>query len=271
MVKATILKPGERFNYLVSTGNRQGKSTRNPLQTIDHEFKCDCGNIVWKKLPEVRRGDTKTCGVKDCSCRAQIFNKLKKGDKYHHLIVTGNYKIFPKGSVTIGKNEFLCDCGSVSYIRPDSVVSGKTQCCGIVGCPYIRLFKHGHGSELNPNRARKEYDAWVEMRRRCTNEKCKAYKNYGGRGITVCKEFDSFQIFLDHVGMAPSPAHSIDRINNDKGYEIGNLRWADRFTQAKNRRPRKLVKRDNEIVRLKREMKKMKKELEELKSQATHH
>lgn len=80
-----------------------------------------------------------------------------------------------------------------------------------------------------------EYIAWANMRGRCRNPKDPGWPRYGGRGITVCEEWvNSFAAFFAHVGPRPSSAHSIDRIDNDKGYEPGNVRWADRLTQQQN-------------------------------------
>ena len=77
---------------------------------------------------------------------------------------------------------------------------------------------------------------------RCHNNKHSHFKNYGGRGIQVCDEWRDplfgFPAFLIHIGPRPSANHSLDRIDNDKGYYPGNVRWADRATQQRNRRKR---------------------------------
>jgi hypothetical protein len=75
------------------------------------------------------------------------------------------------------------------------------------------------------------------MKQRCTDENCKYYYRYGGRGIKVCQEWmDSFQAFFDHVGPRPSKRHTIERVDNDKGYEPGNVIWALRHAQDRNQR-----------------------------------
>jgi len=80
-----------------------------------------------------------------------------------------------------------------------------------------------------------EYQAWQNMRARCMNAAHPKYARYGGRGITVCPEWDSFPAFFDHIGPRPSADHSLDRIDNERGYEPGNVRWATRREQQLNR------------------------------------
>jgi hypothetical protein len=85
-----------------------------------------------------------------------------------------------------------------------------------------------------------EYNTWSNMRRRCNNVNDKYYKNYGGRGISVCDEWNnSFLRFIEDMGNKPNPNYSIDRIDNNKGYYKENCRWADRTTQNNNQRVRK--------------------------------
>lgn len=79
-----------------------------------------------------------------------------------------------------------------------------------------------------------EYLIWVSMRQRCLNPNNKQYSRYGGRGITVCKEWDNFQTFLKEMGGRPSKSHSLDRIDNNKGYDAENCRWATQSEQTRN-------------------------------------
>ena len=79
----------------------------------------------------------------------------------------------------------------------------------------------------------KIYDVWVAMRARCSNPRDRGYPRYGGRGITVCPEWDSFDRFLADMGLPPA-GHSLDRIDNDAGYSPSNCRWADSATQRRN-------------------------------------
>lgn len=80
------------------------------------------------------------------------------------------------------------------------------------------------------------YMVWADMKSRCRNEKQPGYENYGGRGITYCERWKHFANFAADVGMPPFPGASIDRIDTNGNYEPGNIQWADRQQQARNRR-----------------------------------
>lgn len=93
---------------------------------------------------------------------------------------------------------------------------------------------HGHAAVDSP-----EYRAWRHANQRCHYARHPQFASYGGRGIRMCDEWrKDFTAFLRHVGPRPSKDHSLDRIDNDKGYEPGNVRWATRSEQARNRRKR---------------------------------
>jgi hypothetical protein len=81
-----------------------------------------------------------------------------------------------------------------------------------------------------------EYSSWESMRQRCNNPNNKHYKNYGGRGIIVCKEWDSFDKFLLDMGYRPEKKYSLDRIDVNGNYCIENCKWSNRYTQDRNRR-----------------------------------
>jgi hypothetical protein len=79
------------------------------------------------------------------------------------------------------------------------------------------------------------YKTWQSMRQRCSNPNVKSFKNWGGRGITVCPEWDDFWVFVADMGDRPE-GHTLDRIDNDKGYSPDNCRWASRHQQSINSR-----------------------------------
>jgi len=86
------------------------------------------------------------------------------------------------------------------------------------------------------NRKRKVYRTWASILTRCNNKKFGQYKDYGGRGISVCKEWKRFENFFNDIGHPPSNKHEIDRIDNDGNYEPGNCRWVLHVINARNSR-----------------------------------
>jgi hypothetical protein len=90
----------------------------------------------------------------------------------------------------------------------------------------------------------KEWTAWTAAKQRCFNDKHPQYANYGGRGITMHKEWaDDFAKFYQHIGPAPGAGRgvSLDRVDNNEGYEPGNVRWASTTQQLKNRRVTRII------------------------------
>ncbi len=90
-----------------------------------------------------------------------------------------------------------------------------------------------------------EYKAWISMKKRCYNKNHPHYADYGGRGISVHPEWiHDAAAFIEHVGMRPSDKHSINRMDNDRGYEPGNVVWSTQDVQCRNRRNNKLTRDD---------------------------
>jgi hypothetical protein len=93
------------------------------------------------------------------------------------------------------------------------------------------MIKHGHAvGKETPT-----YKSWLMMKQRCNNPQFHKYSEYGGRGITICERWASFEVFVKDMGERP-PAHSIERLNNDGHYEPANCIWATRKAQQRNRR-----------------------------------
>ena len=138
----------------------------------------------------------------------------------------------------------ICEyCGKEFPIRVSDVNRGRGRFCG----------KSCAASGINGNRYRhglsgtKEYRAWNAMINRTTNKNYHAYKDYGARGIKVCDRWlHSFENFFDDMGYAPTPSHSVDRIDNNKGYSPNNCRWATKIEQAANRRVNRFITYNNE-------------------------
>lgn len=132
-----------------------------------------------------------------------------------------------------------CSCGNETAIRSTYLTATKqpTQSCGCIQKEIMQAIRTTHGLC-----GTYIYRAHAQIIQRCTNPNNPAYLNYGARGITFHREWhDSADAFNAAMGERPSDKHSIDRIDNDKGYEPGNVRWATRTEQARNRRSNKLL------------------------------
>lgn len=123
--------------------------------------------------------------------------------------------------------EVKCACGNIRTVSAGHLRHGKSTACA--DC----RIKHGHSIRGHKTA---EYRIWCGMIQRCTNPNVKAFSRYGGRGIRVCDEWSTFEVFLADVGPRPSAAHSIDRYpDNDGNYEPGNVRWATQSEQCLNK------------------------------------
>ena len=92
-----------------------------------------------------------------------------------------------------------------------------------------------HGLSFANGKRTVEHSLWLQIRNKCNNPNAQDYKYYGGRGIRVCARWDRFVDFLADVGYRPSPELTLDRKDTNGDYEPGNVRWATRQTQARNR------------------------------------
>lgn len=123
--------------------------------------------------------------------------------------------------------KFSCDCGTVIEFAAGRVLNGHRTHCG---CLTDRGAHRTHGMRYSP-----EYSSWQSMKARCLDPDNKDYPKWGGRGITIYPEWvSSFEAFYAHIGARPEGT-TIDRIDNSKNYEPGNVRWATAEEQQRNR------------------------------------
>ena len=120
----------------------------------------------------------------------------------------------------------VCSCGGKKIVMKECLCSGKTKSCG---CLIGRNKKHGmSGTSI--------YKSWASMKDRCLNKKCKEYKYYGSRKITICDRWlESFENFYKDMGDRPK-GKTLDRRDNNDNYCKKNCRWATAKTQARNKR-----------------------------------
>jgi hypothetical protein len=86
-----------------------------------------------------------------------------------------------------------------------------------------------------------EYGVWMDMRKRCRNPTHRAFKYYGGKGITVCDRWHVYENFLSDMGRRPSPKHSIERNDSNGNYESSNCRWATKIEQMRNKSDNRML------------------------------
>lgn len=123
-----------------------------------------------------------------------------------------------------------CACGKTTKVVAYALLVGNTSSCGCLKKELLAKRRQTHALSHTP-----EYKAWKTMKARCSNPKHHAYHRYGGRGITVCKEWkESFSAFTRDMGRRPE-GMTIDRKENDKGYFKENCHWVSVKTQARNR------------------------------------
>ena len=138
-------------------------------------------------------------------------------------------RVAPKGGDAHVRWECLCDCGKTSVVRGSLLKNGNTRSCGCLR--KIKPIIHGHAGR---NR-HYLYGTWASMRARCNNPNDSSYARYGGRGVSVCSEWSSFERFLADVGNRPE-GKTLDRIDPTGDYSASNCRWATKLEQRHNRR-----------------------------------
>lgn len=160
--------------------------------------------------------------------------------KYGKLTITGK-------SVNKSKDGHylitaLCDCGKVWEGRKISLELGYTTSCGCFQtserkrrAKVVFLSNVKHGASVKTSENFNIYNVWKNMKRRCESKTCQCYKYYGGRGISVCKSWQTFSNFLAWSIGKYKKGLAIDRINNNKGYSPYNCQFVEHKINMRNR------------------------------------
>ena len=133
-----------------------------------------------------------------------------------------------------------CECGVKRLVAAASLRNGRSHSCGC----YSSERKKSHGKSRTPI-----YLVWRGMLKRCELPSHDQYRNYGGRGISVCSRWRTFENFYADMGDRPK-GMSLDRINNDGNYEPSNCRWASQTTQIRNKRNTAFIRYNGKRVAL---------------------
>lgn len=130
-----------------------------------------------------------------------------------------------------------CDCGNTISVTGHALGRGETKSCGCLQREQTANRSKTHGLAGSPT-----YRSWQAAKDRCHNPNNSKYAAYGGSGITMCDEWSSsFEAFLRDVGMRPA-GHTLDRLDQCKGYEPGNVKWSTAREQSENRGTTKLYR-----------------------------
>lgn len=160
------------------------------------------------------------------------------GQRFERLEVTTRAPNYEKYSKTHGRVlkyamwDCLCDCGKICTVLATDLKSGSQVSCGCLNDENRKVNALTHGMSDS-----REYQSWLSMKDRCLNKAAKHFDNYRGRGISINSDWiESFENFFEYVGECPTPKHSLDRIDTNGNYDIGNVRWADIYQQMQNQR-----------------------------------
>jgi hypothetical protein len=127
--------------------------------------------------------------------------------------------------------QVTCSCGAVKEIEQTNLRKGKVNSCGCLNKELTKARFTTHGMRDNPI-----YDVWNAVIQRCTRPSFIGFKDYGGRGITVCDKWLTFQGFFEDMGERPFNGATLERMDNDGPYCKDNCKWATRAEQNNHTR-----------------------------------
>lgn len=202
--------PGDKYGNLTLVSDLRTFKGKTKWHCL-----CDCGKPTVVSQTALRTEHTKTCGC-------VIGEPTPVGVRFGRLVVLS------KASGVDERTHWkvLCDCGTETSVRAYRVKHGETRSCGCLVSDTNSTHRMSGTST---------YRAWAHAKDRCVNAANPDWPDYGGRGVTFHSAWYNFANFFRDMGERPNGT-SIDRINNEGGYEPGNCRWATNKEQSRNRR-----------------------------------
>jgi hypothetical protein len=201
------------------------------------DCRCSCGAESAVAKSSLLKGTSTRC--RRCSNADNEKARIARQRPVEPGTVIGMWTVLGEAEARDG-NLYMrcrCECGAEHDVMASTLRKGKSKSCAACS----RKMGHAKAREMTAKHGgvKAEYRAWSRMLERCRNPNDRSFKWYGGRGIKVCEEWQGdggFERFMEHVGHRPSDRHSLDRIDNDGNYEPGNVRWATKKEQQRNRR-----------------------------------
>lgn len=163
------------------------------------------------------------------------------GQRFSRLTVVKFYEVDEKTRLL--KWECICDCGNKTIVKGSLLKRGRTKSCGCLNREAISKAHKKHGMSNT-----KFYHVWNTMNMRCHNPNSTSYKDYGAKGIEVCDRWRIFSNFKDDMLPSYKEGLQIERIDNLKGYEPNNCRWATPVEQSNNTSRNKLLEYNGETL-----------------------
>jgi len=219
---------GKRFGKLIVIERDFAEREKN--KTPHWKCICDCGIVKSVSGKSLRGGFTKFCqNCIDVAFKGKRFDRLVVIKKTEEYCPTQGYYW-----------ECKCDCGNICFAPRNRLENGQKKSCGC-------MQKDGHTALRHGMSKTRIWRAWQNMFVRCKYECSIGYSIYGGRGITVCEEWQEFEPFYDWALSNGYEEHlTIDRIDVNGNYEPSNCRWATRIEQQRNKRNNFMITHNDE-------------------------